>query len=139
MCKPRRIHGVIAVIVSGDRWLMIQRSDAVIAPRAWCFPGGTIEPNESQEQALVREVREELSLTVTPGRHVWTWQRPDGGLELSWWTATIVGGDIQPDPAEVRDFRWMTSAEIRSTAGVLPNNLDFIDHAEINSLLHEAG
>ena len=66
---PRR--GVIAVIVRDERFLVIRRSQHVVAPRAFCFPGGAIEGLESEPQALVRELREELGVDVTPRERLW--------------------------------------------------------------------
>ncbi len=125
-------QGVVGVARRDDLWLMIQRSDHVIAPRKWCFPGGGVESGESASEAVVRELREELSLETEAIERVWDWTRGDGLLSLEWWMVRIVGGTPTPDPAEVRDFRWMTSSEIRVQPDVLANNILFLDHFERN-------
>lgn len=45
-------HGVVAVVVENRRWLVIRRSQCVVAPGKYCFPGGGIETAETEEQAL---------------------------------------------------------------------------------------
>ena len=126
--------GVVGVIRDADRWLMIQRSDHVVAPQMVLSRRG--EPGETQADAVVRELREELSLTVQPIRPVWEWTRPDGRLQLHWWDACILDGTPRPNPAEVRDVRWMTVGEIRALSDVLPNLLPFLDHVAANG--HES-
>ena len=50
-------HGVIVACYRNDgRWLLIRRSAHVQAPGRVCFPGGWVEANESQEEAVVREM-----------------------------------------------------------------------------------
>jgi len=62
----RRIRVAAAVVWDGPRLLMTQRAAGGALGLQWEFPGGKIEPGESPEQAIVREVREELGVTATP-------------------------------------------------------------------------
>lgn len=122
-------RGVVAVIEDAGRLLVIRRAEGILAGGSWCFPGGGIEPGEDCEQALVREVREELGIAVQPVQEVWTWQRPDGRLWLSWWTARLVdiATPLSPDPAEVAEARWSTTSEIRGLSPLLDSNLEFLN------------
>src|SRR5690242_7575485 len=109
--NPRR-RGAVGVVYSGGRYLVIRRSATVVAPRKFCFPGGAIEPGESEQQALVRELEEELGVRVIPVRSLWSsvtpWQ-----VELCWWLADIPEGlQPVPNPAEVEAIHWLTSAEM---------------------------
>lgn len=122
-----KVLGVVGVIQRGDAFLMIQRAEGILASGAWCFPGGAVHDGESTRAALIRETREEVGLDVRPGQCVWRWQRADGRLELEFWTADIVGGQLRPDPAEVQRVEWMTVAEIRRLDHVLPNLFTFLD------------
>jgi 8-oxo-dGTP pyrophosphatase MutT (NUDIX family) len=54
--NPQPIRrGVVAVVLRDERFLVIRRAAGVVAPGAFCFPGGGVEGDESETQALVRE------------------------------------------------------------------------------------
>jgi len=119
--------GVLGIIRRDERLILIQRAEHVPAPLAWCFPGGHIEPGETQQQALVREIREEINLEVEPGEKLMTQTKRGGNLVLHCWSATIVSGEARPNPDEVADLRWMTPQEVRTLEGVLPGTTEILD------------
>ncbi len=106
---------------------MIRRSAMVRVPLAWCFPGGGIEPGESQAEALVREMQEELAIDVEPGELLTTHTKHEGRLVLYCWSAKIGGGTLAANPKEVAEVRWMTPAEVRAMDGVLPGTTDILE------------
>ncbi|MFQ5430303.1 MAG: NUDIX domain-containing protein [Phycisphaerae bacterium] len=122
------IRGVLGILRRDDRLLLIQRSATVRAPLAWCFPGGTIEPGETQPEALVREMREEMAVDVRPGALLTTQTKHDGRLILYCWSAEIVAGPPVANPEEVADFAWLTPEEIRTQDGILPGTAEILDH-----------
>ncbi len=62
----RLIHVVAAALVDGDgRVLLAQRPEGKALAGMWEFPGGKLEPGESPEAALVRELDEELGISAT--------------------------------------------------------------------------
>jgi len=68
--RPRKLaytklEAVIAVIQQDDRYLIQKRPETGLLAGLWEFPGGKIEPGEEPEQALRREIREELGVEVT--------------------------------------------------------------------------
>jgi len=124
---PFRKYGVVAVILRGERFLVIRRSQHVRAPGMYCFPGGGIELGETEEQALRRELLEELSVAARPLRRltlsVTSWQ-----VQLAWWLAEIDGdAALVPHPDEVESFHWLTAEEIRALPNLLPSNVEFLD------------
>ena len=122
-----RKRGVVGVIRRGDKILIIQRSKHVTAPLKWCLPGGTMEKGESEEQTLVREMKEELSIDVTPMRLCWRSITP-WGTTLAWWQAELDESVTPvPDAAEVAQYRWMTQEEIYFAEGMLPSLPAFLD------------
>ena len=121
---PRR--GAVAVVVREARFLVIKRSTQVVAPGAFCFPGGGIEADESEERALVREFQEELGATIRPVRRVWTsitrWQ-----VQLAWWLGALdQSAELLPNPAEVESVHWLTREEMLDRPNMLESNRDFL-------------
>ena len=119
-------RGVVAVIVRDSRLLVIRRSLKVVAPGAFCFPGGGIEGAETEEQALVREIQEELGALVRPVRRIWrsttAWR-----VDLAWWTAELAAdATLAPNPAEVAAISWHTPAEMAALAELLDSNRKFL-------------
>jgi 8-oxo-dGTP diphosphatase len=122
---PHR-RGVVAVVTRDDKLLVIRRSSAVVAPLAYCFPGGGIEPGESEPAALVREFSEELGTTVRPLWPIWrsvtSWH-----VELSWWRAELgLEAVLRPSAAEVESVCWCTLSEMESLTGLLESNRQFL-------------
>ncbi len=58
------IEVVCGVILDGDKVLCVQRSETMSLSLKWEFPGGKIEKNETPEQCLYREIKEELGVTI---------------------------------------------------------------------------
>lgn len=124
---PRGRRGVVGIIMRDEAFLVIRRSQTVAAPGLLCFAGGGIEPGESESEALVREMHEELTLQVEPVARVWrsvtAW-----GTELAWWTARIApDAEPVPNPAEVEAFMWMRREELAIAAGMLPSMPQFLN------------
>jgi 8-oxo-dGTP diphosphatase len=72
MLMPYSLVQVAAgAIVCGGRVLICQRAPGGLHPSKWEFPGGKAEPSETLEQALRRELREELNIEVTVGPVLW--------------------------------------------------------------------
>jgi 8-oxo-dGTP diphosphatase len=112
----------------GGRLLVIKRAPGMILPGYWTPPSGRIEPGETQEQALVREVEEELGVKVTPIAKVWECPTDDGEFLLHWWTAEIDSDELRLDPAEVADARWVTCEEFLKLEPTFSGDRDFMTH-----------
>lgn len=121
-----RRRGAVAVIVEQGRLLVIRRSRHVVAPGAICFPGGAIEPGETQEQALVRELREELTVEAQPLRRLWQ-SVTDWQVELFWWQAALAPGSRPAAvEAEVESLHWLTPQELAEHPQLLSSNQRFL-------------
>ncbi|WP_315853003.1 NUDIX domain-containing protein [Candidatus Laterigemmans baculatus] len=123
---PRGRRGVVGVIMRDETFLVIRRSQRVAAPGLLCFAGGGIEPGESEPQALIRELQEELALEAEPVACVWrsvtAW-----GTQLAWWTARIeADAEPVPNPAEVEAYMWMRREELEIAAKCLPSMPQFL-------------
>ena len=95
------------------RVLAAQRAYPPALAGLWEFPGGKVEPDESEVDALVRECREELGLVVEVGGRVGE-DTPtvDGQMLLRVYAARVVGGALAL--AEHAQARWLTAEEIGS-------------------------
>lgn len=82
---------------------------------------------ESESEALVREMQEELSIEVRPVRLCWRSVTP-WGTNLAWWLAHL-DPRITPiaNPEEVAEVHWMTRQEIRTARDMLPSLPTFVD------------
>ena len=103
---------VAALIWDNDRFLACQRPAHKARGLLWEFVGGKVEANETREDALIRECREELAVTISPEDIFMevTHEYPDLTVHLILYNAHIADGDIQL--LEHNDARWITPAEI---------------------------
>ena len=105
------------------RLLLIKRGHDPEAGR-WSVPGGRIEPGETDQEAVIREVREETGLEVEVGRLVGEVERPAPGgrrLQIRDYAATVTGGGLMPGD-DAAETRWVSPAELSSlplTTGLL--------------------
>ena len=103
---------VAALIRDKDRFLICQRPPQKARGLLWEFVGGKVEPGETLPEALVRECKEELAITVSVGdvfmdvAHVY----PDLTVHLTLFYAEIASGT--PQMLEHMDLRWITPAQI---------------------------
>jgi 8-oxo-dGTP diphosphatase len=120
-------RGAVAVVVREQRLLLVRRSKHVIAPRMYCFPGGGIEAGETEEQALVRELEEELGCAVVPRRRLWEHVSP-WRVHLAFWTADLDPAAVmKPDPREVESVHWVTLKEMKALTDQLDSNYRFLE------------
>lgn len=119
-------QGVVAIIPSAGRLLVIRRSRFVVAPRAYCFPGGGLRAGESEEAAVVREVHEELGVRAVAVKLVWRSVTP-WNVPLAWWLANMtVAQRLNPNPLEVESVDWLTPGQIRELPELLESNRHFL-------------
>ena len=106
------VEVVAALIWDGDRFLACQRPAHKARGLLWEFVGGKVEPGETAEQALVRECREELDVTVDVGSVFMevVHEYPDITVRLTLFNASIAAGT--PKRLEHNDIRWITVEEI---------------------------
>lgn len=109
MSNPIRVVG--AVFHDGERFLACRKRPGKPLEGHWEFPGGKIEPGESPEQALAREIREELNLIAEVGQKVTTttYEYDFATIELTTFYCTLVDGDLRLTDHD--DTKWVTSTE----------------------------
>ena len=106
------VNVVAALIWDGNRFMICQRPAHKARGLLWEFVGGKVEPGETKEQALIRECREELAVTLSVGDFFIevVHQYPDITVRLTLFHATIQDGI--PQMLEHNDIRWITPAQI---------------------------
>lgn len=117
--KETMIRGVVAVIPRDGTFLLIRRAQHLPAGGGWCLPGGTIEPGETPDAAIVRECHEEVGLAVKAAQELWITQTAQ--LHLRWWLVECgTNSEVTPCSAEVSDFRWLRIDQLALVTPLLP-------------------
>lgn len=102
-----------AAIVANGRVLGCERAEPPESAGRWEFPGGKVDPGESELDALVRECREELDVEIEVGDRVGTdVPLAHGRALLRVWLARLVTGE--PQPLEHASLRWLSVDELDS-------------------------
>ena len=95
---------------AGGRVLAARRE----RPAGWELPGGKVEPGETEPAALVRELREELGVTVEVGDRIGPEVPIGAELLLRGWTAALADGE--PTALEHAELRWLAPDELDTVA-----------------------
>ena len=106
------IEVVAALIWDKDKFFICQSPANKARALLWEFVGGKVEKGETKEQALIRECKEELNITINVGDIFMevVHEYPDITVHLTLFNATIVEG--VPEKLEHNDISWITPAEI---------------------------
>lgn len=109
----KRIEVVAAIIYHEGRYLATQRGYGEFKG-GWEFPGGKIEPGEAREEALIREIREELCMEIGVGRLLCTteYDYPTFHLTMHCYLCHITEGT--PHLTEHLEARWLSPEELHS-------------------------
>ena len=103
---------VAALIWNNDKFMICQRPAHKARGLLWEFVGGKVEPGETKEEALIRECREELAVTLTVNNVFMDviHEYPDLTVHLSLFNAVIAEGE--PLKLEHEDIQWIAPSEI---------------------------
>lgn len=120
----KTINVVAAVIMKEGKVFATQRGYGEFKD-GWEFPGGKVEAGESPEEALCREIREELEVEVNVGDLIGTieYDYPAFHLSMKCYACTIAGGS--PHLLEHEAARWLTAGQLDSVAW-LPADITLI-------------
>ncbi|MEE1756354.1 (deoxy)nucleoside triphosphate pyrophosphohydrolase [Streptomyces sp. SP18CS02] len=104
---------VAGAVLAEGRLLAARRSAPPELAGRWELPGGKLEPGETAQQALVRELREELGVETEPQERIPGEWPLKPGYVLQVWTARLISGE--PQPLEDHDeLRWLSRHEMDS-------------------------
>lgn len=121
----KTIRVVAAIITDGERILATQRGYGAFKGM-WEFPGGKIEEGEMPEQALQREIKEELQLEIAIQRFVSEvhYEYPDFILNMDCYLCNIVGGKMSL--MEHQAAVWLVPEEL-TTVEWLPADVELVE------------
>lgn len=112
----KELHIVCAVTYDADDRILISRrkKDAHLSLK-WEFPGGKVERDESDEQALQRELREELAVDVALDHllHQTRFTYPDRTVNLRFYRCRLVG-ERRPRAVDVLSYRWVQPSTLKT-------------------------
>lgn len=129
----KQIEVVAAIIRKDDKIFATQRGYGEWKDW-WEFPGGKIEPGETPEEALKREIHEELATEIEVSRLVTTieYDYPKFHLTMHCYLCNIISGELSL--LEHEDARWLTKDKLDSVRW-LPADKDVIDQLKSHSLI----
>jgi 8-oxo-dGTP diphosphatase len=110
----KHIHVAAAIFIENEKVFAAQRKDSGELALKWEFPGGKLESGETGEEAIVREIMEELSATIEVEKHLMTveHQYDSFSLTMDAYLCTVIDGDLKI--GEHIDCRWLTSQDLYS-------------------------
>lgn len=124
-----RLVVVAAVVEKDGSFLVTRRLDGTHLAGYWEFPGGKVQPGETLEHALQREMLEELDTEVTAAREIYrtAHEYPERTVELRFFRADLTR---TPRPLLGQEIRWIPRADF-ATLQFPPADAELVD-----SLLH---
>ena len=126
----KSIKVVAAILIEGERFFATQRGYGEFKD-GWEFPGGKMEPGETCEQALARELKEELAIDVNVGKFLCTvdYDYPTFHLTMHCFYCSVVGGELTL--LEHEAAKWLNMAELHSVDW-LPADVEVVSALERN-------
>lgn len=126
---PTTVRVVAAVIERDGRYLITQRRPSAVLPLLWEFPGGRVEPGETDSAALHREVHHRLGVQVNVGKLISFVSHPYEKYTVDLYLYECQIGEASPQANAVHAFRWASSSEFDQLA------FTPADEASMNKLL----
>ena len=117
---------VVAAVIRDNEKIFVTARGYGEFKGLWEFPGGKIEEGETPQQALIREIKEELSATIKVGDLITTieYDYPTFHLSMDCFWAEVVSGELMLKEAE--DAKWLSKDEL-DTVNWLPADRELID------------
>ncbi len=126
----KRIEVVAGIIKDGDKIFATQRGYGEFKD-GWEFPGGKMEPGETPQEALARELKEELAVDVKVGEFLCTvdYDYPTFHLTMHCFYCSVIGGELTL--LEHEASKWLKMTELHSV-NWLPADVDVVAALERN-------
>ena len=126
----KHIEVVAGIIKDGDKIFATQRGYGEFKD-GWEFPGGKMEPGETPQEALARELKEELAVDVNVGEFLCTvdYDYPTFHLTMHCFCCSVIGGELTL--LEHEASKWLKMTELHSV-NWLPADVDVVAALERN-------
>ena len=125
---PIKQDAVVAIIQKADRFLFIKRSNYIdTAAGYWCPVSGRLEENETQIEALQREVKEEVGLSVKALKKICEIPSHNNQFILHFWTTVIISGEAFVASDEATDFKWVTLEQMKQLHPVFDDDIQVFE------------
>ncbi len=124
----KTIHVVAAIIIRDKKLFATQRGYGDFKD-GWEFPGGKVEPGETPQEALKREIREELATEIDVGDYIDTieYDYPTFHLSMKCYACSVISGKLEL--LEHENAAWLSKATLR-TVNWLPADVSILDKVE---------
>ncbi len=122
-----RISPAVIVLIKKGHEILLARSPSFPSDM-YSLIAGFIEPGESAEAAVVREVKEEVGVKIKNIRYFGTQAWPFPNSLMIGFTAEYDSGDIEPDGFEIEDAKWFSAEELPFLPGKISISRKLIDH-----------
>lgn len=122
---------VLALIEKDKQFLLIERANPALKV-TWAFPGGVMEGEETEEQAVVREAKEEVGLDVKIVKRLLERKHPNTFVELVYFHCVPENLTNEPqigEPNEIKSIKWINGPEVKNyfTSDIHPTIKAFLD------------
>lgn len=110
---PLKVIEVVAAIIQKDnKFLITKRLKKSHLGHCWEFPGGKIEPNETIEECIIRECKEEIDVEIKPIRKIkeLIHSYSEITVHLHFMICELISGN--PKPIECADLKWVTPQQL---------------------------
>lgn len=107
------IQVVCAIIIKEDKILIAQRSEKMKLPLKWEFPGGKLEAGENEKEALIREIKEELNIEISPSQRISSHIHDYVSFKINLiaYLCEYISGEIQL--SEHKDYKYIPFEELK--------------------------
>lgn len=123
-----RIQAVVAILQREGAFLLVKRSDYnKTASGYWCPVSGRVEPGETQEEAVRREVMEEVGLEVEAVEKVAEIGSADDRFALHFWRTKILGGEAHIASDEATALQWFTLDELKELQPTFEEDIEILE------------
>ena len=112
----KRIRVVAGLVKKDKKILLCQRKEDDFFGLLWEFPGGKVEEKETDQQALKREIKEELGLDIEVGSLINIFKDRTSSLEIEVYLYEVLNFKGKPQAIECKEFRFLDLKEMPKLA-----------------------